>query len=70
MLQNIFRRFSCLWIAMGLFFHMGPNNLMIFHAWVSRSHICEAEQNPVLTGFGINLRVMKRLHNFHILIVL
>ena len=26
--------------------------MMIFHAWVSRRHFCEREQNPVLTGFG------------------
>ena len=54
MLQKIFGRFSRLWKAiMGLFFQMGPNTLMIFHAWVSRSHFCKGEQNPVLTGFGI-----------------
>ena len=61
MFQSIFRRFSYLWIAIGLFFQMEPNDLMIFHAWVSRSgHFCEREQNPVrelsitgLTGIGI-----------------
>ena len=29
---NIFRRFPYQWIALGLFFQMRPNNLMIFHA--------------------------------------
>ena len=28
------------------------NNIMIFHAWVSRRYFYEREQNPVLRGFG------------------
>ena len=49
--QLNFTKYSYLWIAFGLFFQMRPNNLMIFHAWVSRRYFCEREQNPVLTGF-------------------
>ena len=32
---------------------MIQKNLMILYAWVSRSHICEIDQNPGLTGIGI-----------------
>ena len=28
-------------------------NITILYAWVSRSHICEIDQNPGLTGIGI-----------------
>ena len=39
--------------GMGLFYQMIPKNLMMLYAWVSRSHICEIDQNPGLTGIGI-----------------
>ena len=45
--------FIYLWKARGIFFQMGPNNLIILHAWVSMSHFCEREQNPVMTGIDI-----------------
>ena len=50
---NIFRKFSRMWIAMGHFYQMAPTNLTILYAWVTRSHVCEREQNPALTGIGI-----------------
>ena len=42
-----------MWVAMGFFYQMIPKNLTILYAWVSRSHICEIDQNPDLTGIGI-----------------
>ena len=42
-----------MWIAIGLFYQMISNHLTILYAWVSRSHICEIDQNPGLTGIGI-----------------
>ena len=35
------------------FYQMIPKNLTILYAWVSRSHICEIDQNPGLTAIGI-----------------
>ena len=42
-----------MWVAMGLLYQMIPKKMMILYAWVSRSHICEIDQNPGLTGIGI-----------------
>ena len=49
----MFRKCSYIWVAMGPFYQMTPTNLTIMYAWMNRSHVCEREQNPVLTGIGI-----------------
>ena len=57
---------------------MRPNDLMIFHASVSRRHFCEREQNQVLTGFGkilvlaciSKVEIRERLRKCHILMLL
>ena len=69
---------SYLWIALGLFFQMRPNNLMIFHASDNRRYFCERDQNPVLIEFGkilvlactSKVESRERLQNCHILMLL
>ena len=60
---NIFRKFSYVWVAIGLFYQMIPKYLTILYAWVSRSHICEICQNPGLTGIGIDLSAISNIES-------
>ena len=61
--KSVPREKKKLFITMGLFFQMGPNNLIIFHDWVSRSNFCEREQSPVLTGIGICFQLALYISN-------
>ena len=52
-----------MWVAMGLFYQMIPKKLTILYALVSRSHICEIEQEPHLWNWaGATFVKLSRSH--------